>query len=114
DVLIRCYLFRVRSYCSHRHLHSFPTRRSSDLINAGHVRVVSVERQSQLMQEIRTQQTDSFNPAQVAEWGQQIGARYFITGKVFRDRKSTRLNSSHVKSSYAVFCLKKKRYVSHE
>src|SRR5690606_39511339 len=25
-----------------------------------------------------------------------------------RDRKSTRLNSSHVKSSYAVFCLKKK------
>src|SRR5690606_39595300 len=26
----------------------------------------------------------------------------------FRDRKSTRLNSSHVKISYAVFCLKKK------
>src|SRR5690606_42096781 len=25
-----------------------------------------------------------------------------------RDRKSTRLNSSHVKTSYAVFCLKKK------
>src|SRR5690349_22550268 len=25
-----------------------------------------------------------------------------------RDRKSTRLNSSHVESSYAVFCLKKK------
>src|SRR5207302_10742693 len=27
----------------------------------------------------------------------------------FRDRKSTRLNSSHVKISYAVFCLKKKK-----
>src|SRR5690606_21432836 len=27
------------------------------------------------------------------------------------DRKSTRLNSSHVKISYAVFCLKKKKYV---
>src|SRR5690606_39622008 len=26
------------------------------------------------------------------------------------DRKSTRLNSSHVKSSYAVFCLKKKTF----
>src|SRR5690625_5491067 len=26
----------------------------------------------------------------------------------YRDRKSTRLNSSHVASSYAVFCLKKK------
>ena len=28
------------------------------------------------------------------------------------DRKSTRLNSSHVVISYAVFCLKKKRYIS--
>src|SRR5690625_6536211 len=27
-----------------------------------------------------------------------------------RDRKSTRLNSSHVAISYAVFCLKKKKY----
>src|SRR5438874_5194518 len=26
-----------------------------------------------------------------------------------RDRKSTRLNSSHVETSYAVFCLKKKK-----
>src|SRR5690606_41704156 len=30
-------------------------------------------------------------------------------GQVARDRKSTRLNSSHVKISYAVFCLKKKK-----
>src|SRR5690606_38507649 len=29
------------------------------------------------------------------------------------DRKSTRLNSSHVKISYAVFCLKKKSNVTH-
>src|SRR6266496_6186947 len=28
--------------------------------------------------------------------------------RVFQDRKSTRLNSSHVEISYAVFCLKKK------
>src|SRR5690606_41882371 len=28
-----------------------------------------------------------------------------------RDRKSTRLNSSHVKISYAVFCLKKKTHL---
>src|SRR3989442_11708475 len=27
----------------------------------------------------------------------------------FQDRKSTRLNSSHVRISYAVFCLKKKK-----
>src|SRR5436309_6202516 len=30
------------------------------------------------------------------------------------DRKSTRLNSSHVKISYAVFCLKKKKTVETE
>src|SRR5436309_16015544 len=31
-------------------------------------------------------------------------------GRILRkDRKSTRLNSSHVKISYAVFCLKKKK-----
>src|SRR5690606_41571332 len=29
---------------------------------------------------------------------------------LLRDRKSTRLNSSHVKISYAVFCLKKKNF----
>src|SRR3989442_4577689 len=29
------------------------------------------------------------------------------------DRKSTRLNSSHVRISYAVFCLKKKKYKYH-
>src|SRR3712207_7801124 len=29
-----------------------------------------------------------------------------------RDRKSTRLNSSHANISYAVFCLKKKKKVS--
>src|SRR5436309_8727895 len=28
-----------------------------------------------------------------------------------KDRKSTRLNSSHVKISYAVFCLKKKKHI---
>src|SRR5258707_9623463 len=30
--------------------------------------------------------------------------------RVRRDRKSTRLNSSHANISYAVFCLKKKNY----
>src|SRR5690606_40376550 len=31
-----------------------------------------------------------------------------VAGSEPQDRKSTRLNSSHVKTSYAVFCLKKK------
>src|SRR5690606_41451268 len=32
----------------------------------------------------------------------------FAAKRIAQDRKSTRLNSSHVKNSYAVFCLKKK------
>src|SRR2546426_8668038 len=32
------------------------------------------------------------------------------SGRAARDRKSTRLNSSHLVNSYAVFCLKKKTY----
>src|SRR5690606_40209169 len=32
----------------------------------------------------------------------------FVDRNAEKDRKSTRLNSSHVKISYAVFCLKKK------
>src|SRR5699024_12149300 len=34
---------------------------------------------------------------------------HLLRGKPCRDRKSTRLNSSHVSISYAVFCLNKKR-----
>src|SRR5690625_5039320 len=34
-----------------------------------------------------------------------------LTGAFGSDRKSTRLNSSHVAISYAVFCLKKKTYI---
>src|SRR5690606_41671297 len=40
----------------------------------------------------------------------RFGAAFFF-GAAFLDRKSTRLNSSHVKISYAVFCLKKKKEV---
>src|SRR5256885_5291968 len=34
---------------------------------------------------------------------------FYCTGEYPRDRKSTRLNSSHLVISYAVFCLKKKK-----
>src|SRR5439155_26927475 len=36
--------------------------------------------------------------------------RTAVNGRLIRDRKSTRLNSSHVAISYAVFCLKKQIY----
>src|SRR5256885_12961590 len=38
----------------------------------------------------------------------QVGAPFLGQGGLQRDRKSTRLNSSHLVISYAVFCLKKK------
>src|SRR5256885_10821788 len=37
-----------------------------------------------------------------------FGGKIFVVGTI-RDRKSTRLNSSHLVISYAVFCLKKKK-----
>src|SRR5690554_7415456 len=45
-----------------------------------------------------------FLPLFVVEWIGGIELSY----QNLRDRKSTRLNSSHVRISYAVFCLKKK------
>src|SRR5699024_12319207 len=63
-------------------LHSFPTRRSSDLPHFWRVHIHSF----------------------------RVGRRSSGDRRVSRrgDRKSTRLNSSHVSISYAVFCLKKK------
>src|ERR1035441_4860909 len=65
----------------HRDLHSFPTRRSSDL----HLKRRGISQESA--------SRASFS----LEWEFPAGAL---------DRKSTRLNSSHLGSSYAVFCLK--------
>src|SRR2546429_5933775 len=39
-----------------------------------------------------------------------IGVSTMIQAMLAQDRKSTRLNSSHGYISYAVFCLKKKKY----
>src|SRR2546426_2007883 len=47
---------------------------------------------------------------QHVERAQDLHFFEFLVGVIkFRDRKSTRLNSSHLVISYAVFCLKKKK-----
>src|SRR3989449_7899345 len=51
---------------------------------------------------IEWQQAARYHPA----WWRNLSASSRLT---FRDRKSTRLNSSHGYISYAVFCLKKKK-----
>jgi uncharacterized protein (TIGR02722 family) len=53
------------------------------LINAGHVRVISMEDQPELVAEVKRQQSGAFDQGQVSQWGKQVGARYFITGKVY-------------------------------
>ncbi len=61
------------------------TEIETQLLNTAPVRVVSLESQKSLMEEIQRQQHSqgAFDPSQVASWGKQLGARYVITGKVF-------------------------------
>ena len=47
------------------------------------VRVISVERQRQMIAEIEKQHGGHFNPDHVVQYGKQLGAQYYITGKVF-------------------------------
>src|SRR5438876_9020445 len=76
------YFFFLSDFVYHRFLHSFPTRRSSDLLgDLAHSYVGSAM-------------------ADVLDLVAILSA--------LGDRKSTRLNSSHPSISYAVFCLKKK------
>jgi uncharacterized protein (TIGR02722 family) len=53
------------------------------LIEWGAVKVISLENQPEMLNEIRRQYTEGFDQAQIAHWGKQIGSRYFVTGKVY-------------------------------
>ncbi len=53
------------------------------LVNAGHVRVISLQDQPKLVEEIKRQYSGAFDPSQIAKWGKQVGARYIVTGKVY-------------------------------
>src|SRR5690606_39882481 len=97
-----------------RALHSFPTRRSSDL-TAKNTPQISPQGVSAFAEAA---------PTVVPAEAPRAGGEITVTGSGFAagypgiylaigpaglpglDRKSTRLNSSHVKISYAVFCLK--------
>src|SRR5207245_4418975 len=68
-------------------------------LGAGVVRLLETSKRS--LCEERTVQVQPLESVEIFA-GEQ-------TQKGFRDRKSTRLNSSHGSISYAVFCLKKKR-----
>src|SRR5699024_11964416 len=102
------------SYCQLRNLHLFPTRRSSDLILQGKTFTadpISKRRLQNLGEEDRYYIHDHHKPiiseemfarAQEIRRRRNVNRKHGVTpGK--RDRKSTRLNSSHVSISYAVF-----------
>src|SRR3712207_7328384 len=58
------------------------------------------------------------SPPPDREGGGAVGLEAGHTGRQIlrqaRDRKSTRLNSSHANISYAVFCLKKKKKIRNQ
>src|SRR5690625_7969668 len=113
-------LFSFYSRYGHRRdLHSFPTRRSSDLGVEG-VDVLDQGAAPDLAQlDAAAGRALGAQDAQVLLGAQQLeGLGLVRRGQDHlgehgplrtrtRDRKSTRLNSSHVAISYAVFCMKK-------
>src|SRR5699024_12619771 len=103
-------------YCvrAHRYLHSFPTRRSSDLPDCAFLSFTN----GTLIDEAFCKEmlrVKNFVPAISLEGFEQAndGRRGNGVFEKVIDRKSTRLNSSHVSISYAVFCLKKKNIRVH-
>src|SRR5206468_10253407 len=85
-------LFFLQGYGAPPNLHSFPTRRSSDLQFKGRQGGIPI---FDCRREFRRN-----HPARRGFCFEQRLQK--------SDRKSTRLNSSHDQISYAVFCLKKK------
>ena len=54
----------------------------TSLVNTGDVRVVDRSRQEALVREIGMQQGAAFNPRSAQRMGEQLGVKYFFTGKI--------------------------------
>src|SRR5690606_40949689 len=100
--------------CARRDLRSFPTRRSSDLLRPASElsQGTGKAQQGKLLVEIAELYENCLGRpeyalrARIAAWRLQgdLPAETGELSPTHADRKSTRLNSSHVKISYAVFC----------
>src|SRR5436190_13632383 len=82
----------------HRVIHSFPTRRSSDL------GVTVIDKDESPRKDTTLEALAALKPSFEKDGSVTPGNAPGLN----EDRKSTRLNSSHTVNSYAVFCLKKK------
>src|SRR5205807_10015287 len=94
----------------HQHLHSFPTRRSSDLsvkaIAANDASQRAIARRDAI--DCASAACIVVTPKSGSSGSSSCTAARRAGKSDAADRKSTRLNSSHLVISYAVFCLKKK------
>src|SRR5699024_11283239 len=95
---------------SHRNLHSFPTRRSSDLEG---IQKLAFTGSTEVGYTVAKAAAERLIPSTLELGGKSANivfkdAPWERALEGVQDRKSTRLNSSHVSISYAVFCLKKK------
>lgn len=61
----------------------------TELVNSGTVTVISHERQLQLVQELKYQQSAVFDQDKAAQLGRQLGAGYFVTGKMSASDEKT-------------------------
>lgn len=55
----------------------------TDLVNKTPADVVSYENQPELIAEIKRQQSSAYDPQRLSQYGRQLGAQYFVTGKVY-------------------------------
>src|SRR5690606_41611516 len=102
NALLSLSIYFIVCAVNHSFLQSSPTRRSSDLPEADSVPCGFRTIPRELPEIERPHRDENVTPP-----FKYVPERRSIPHE--SDRKSTRLNSSHVKSSYAVFCLKKKK-----
>src|SRR5699024_12558673 len=105
------YMYLLRATHYHHHpspLQSFPTRRSSDLSTIAKLQeeIISLKQQEEKFKKQVNSQQRKLSRLKELFNSVDYTIKNFMTTDI--DRKSTRLNSSHVSISYAVFCLKKK------
>src|SRR5690606_41891867 len=106
-------IFFINCFVLLLNLHFFTTRRSSDLFTEATLKgMIYAEYELTKAQVMQAQPDCAPLERQYDRGPRQLSA---VDAFQFQqDRKSTRLNFSHVKISYAVFCLKKKRTKKNE
>jgi uncharacterized protein (TIGR02722 family) len=85
-------LFPVRNETSEHirdQLNALMSKMETKLINSGVATVVDRDRQDELISEVMHQQGGAFDETQSAEVGRQLGAKFFLTGKVYDSAERT-------------------------